>query len=697
MVGLKTSFTFTWLLGGQVVLARQDTRLLELLSNGEPALAGVRSTGRTGRLASTVQQAIAAPSSQDALDAPAYAQLLAVTTAGTFDQPIDHTSSGNVSTFKQRFWVNDDWYAGKGPIVLLLGGEADATKRLSTLQTGIGNIIAEETDSKAILIEHRYYGQSLPFPDYKTENLKYLTVNQTLHDFVNFRKTAGKQLGVESSAPWIVWGAGYGGVLAAILRKQYPDLFVGAVVSSGSLHRSSDFWEYWTTIMERMPASCRDAVVRSVEYIDNQFDKGAVQQIKSDFFMDTLDDTDFLNSLTIPLSFWQAQRWDRDDGGWLKEFCAALTKDVSSLANAASHQIGSYSEADVKHMVANWADYSFNILTLKFCSSDVPSCFASYSGYRGSAAARDDFSTQATFRPYLYQQCTELGMRLPNDPDASHARLISKAITHDYVYGQCIAVFHDLPAAIPAGGPTVDVINAAAGFHLNVTNMALVDGALDAFIHAGAHSQYAKIDSQHHTRARSKESPTSTPSAAVSTSAVPTPSALSTSPVKSGSAMSASSPPSTSAALQTAGSKGAQQVRDWPSMAIPPANDFARTDSPSAPFILLSNGVAHWDEFGTEAGSAFVAPAEVKDAQSRIVQACKLWLQGVGDGSSGKASASVTSPAPTRGSESASATVSVSATIPVVMATPTPSLQPTPTAHTLSPSVGTPKASASRT
>ena len=73
-----------------------------------------------------------------------------------------------------------------------------------------------------VFAEHRYYGESLPFADLTNpDNLKYLTVEQAMMDFVEIIKAIKNDpdypLWYENSAV-IAFGGSYGGMLAAWMR-----------------------------------------------------------------------------------------------------------------------------------------------------------------------------------------------------------------------------------------------------------------------------------------------------------------------------------------------------------------------------------------------------------------------------------------------------------------------------------------------
>lgn len=88
-----------------------------------------------------------------------------------FEQPLDHFSD-DPHTFKQRYWVNSRHYKKGGPVFLLDGGETSGEDRLPFLDTGILEILSKETNGLGIVIEHRYYGGSIPVANFSTDSLR---------------------------------------------------------------------------------------------------------------------------------------------------------------------------------------------------------------------------------------------------------------------------------------------------------------------------------------------------------------------------------------------------------------------------------------------------------------------------------------------------------------------------------------------
>ena len=88
-----------------------------------------------------------------------------------FEQPLDHFSD-DPHTFKQRYWFNAKHYKKGGPVFVLDGGETSGEDRLPFLHTGILEILSKATNGLGIVLEHRYYGESIPVANFSTDSLR---------------------------------------------------------------------------------------------------------------------------------------------------------------------------------------------------------------------------------------------------------------------------------------------------------------------------------------------------------------------------------------------------------------------------------------------------------------------------------------------------------------------------------------------
>lgn len=88
--------------------------------------------------------------------------------------------------------------------------------RIPFLQKGILAQLAQATNGIGVIMEHRYYGGSLPTPDFSNKSLRFLTTEQALADTAYFSKNI-KFPGLEKynlTAPGtahIVYGGSYAG------------------------------------------------------------------------------------------------------------------------------------------------------------------------------------------------------------------------------------------------------------------------------------------------------------------------------------------------------------------------------------------------------------------------------------------------------------------------------------------------------
>ena len=120
-----------------------------------------------------------------------------------------------------------------------------------------------------LVLEHRYYGESQPFDSWKTENLRYLTVENALADIAVFIDKVHKNL--TTSNPVIVIGGSYPGALAAWFRYKYPHLAKGALASSAVVRAELDMDELDRQTYDSMSLSgteCPQSIEKIVKMND---------------------------------------------------------------------------------------------------------------------------------------------------------------------------------------------------------------------------------------------------------------------------------------------------------------------------------------------------------------------------------------------------------------------------------------------
>ena len=100
----------------------------------------------------------------DATNAPSFPQF-------NFTQPLDHFTDTGL-TFNQRYWVSDRHYKPGGPVIVLDGGETSGAGRLVYMDTGIVDILTNATNGLGVVLEHRYYGDSIPVQNFTTDSMR---------------------------------------------------------------------------------------------------------------------------------------------------------------------------------------------------------------------------------------------------------------------------------------------------------------------------------------------------------------------------------------------------------------------------------------------------------------------------------------------------------------------------------------------
>jgi len=153
-------------------------------------------------------------------------------------QTLDHFNYLDQRTYEQRYWVNDKFFDEvEGPIFLYICGEYTCSIREDRM---FSFMVGASHNAKLMALEHRFYGESQPFDDWKTENFAYLSAEQALADISSFIS----EFAAEENRQVVVVGGSYPGALSAWFREKYPHMTVAAWSSSGVVYPKVDFWEF---------------------------------------------------------------------------------------------------------------------------------------------------------------------------------------------------------------------------------------------------------------------------------------------------------------------------------------------------------------------------------------------------------------------------------------------------------------------
>ncbi|VDK17423.1 unnamed protein product [Anisakis simplex] len=169
--------------------------------------------------------------------------------SATIRQLLDHFTPSDGRTWKQRYFYNMKYYKPTGPVFLMLGGESPEDPAWVSYEELPWVKWAKKHGAALFSLEHRFYGESRPFPTLATENLKYLSSKQGVEDAAYFIRYINKRFNFVNTK-WVVFGGSYSGALAAWLREKHPELVVGAVASSAPVEAKLDFHEYLEVVQK---------------------------------------------------------------------------------------------------------------------------------------------------------------------------------------------------------------------------------------------------------------------------------------------------------------------------------------------------------------------------------------------------------------------------------------------------------------
>ncbi|KAF9464843.1 peptidase S28 [Collybia nuda] len=368
-----------------------------------------------------------------------------------FDQLIDHNNP-SLGTFKQRYWHTYEYYEPGGPIILFTPGEGNADGYSGYLTTStINGLIARQQNGSTIVIEHRFYGFSNPYPDLSVESLRVHTLQQAVDDMVYFAKTVnlpmpgGDQV-TPDKAPWILVGGSYSGALTSWTMVNKPGIFFAGYSSSGVVQAILNFWQYFEPVRQNMPSNCSADVQAVISHVDQVFtgkNASAIQALKESFGMGEMTHLDDVaGSLRNNLWDWQSLQVTSGPGSQFYKFCDAL--EVKNGQNSPASGWG------LEHALPTWAAYFKNTYLKQLCgSTGTEECLGTYDV---TLPYWTDTSINNSWRSWFWIVCNEVGYLQEGAPQGRPS-LVTRLVQPDYDLRQCQQMF---PAAFPTS-PVVQI------------------------------------------------------------------------------------------------------------------------------------------------------------------------------------------------------------------------------------------------
>ncbi|PHH86727.1 hypothetical protein CDD83_9830 [Cordyceps sp. RAO-2017] len=420
--------------------------------------------------------------------------------------PVDHFHNESKyephsnRSFNLRYWLDTSHYRDGGPVLVLHSGEAPSDERLPYLEYGILAKLAKRTHGVALILEHRYYGTSFPVPNTTTENLRFLSTEQTLADNAYFARHV-RFPGLEhvnltaGAAPWIIYGGSYAGSVAALTRKLYPDAYWGAISSSGVLTAIDDFWQYFEAARHFAPGRCSPVTQKLTHVVDSMLlsgDKAKARAIKGLFGLADLLDDEFGTTIAGGILGMQSREWDpAEDSASLGSYCAVITADVPLFASTAhlrpvvgqAVSLAGYDD-ELETLAAQMLNYvgyvrdSIRRTRTRSCKGQTLRECLSMRFYESQTG-----QNPGMFRTWTYQTCTQWGFFFTGaGTPKDQLSMVSRAITLEYASILCPLHFNITTR------PDVESINKLGGFDIRYPRIAFVDGAQDPWRQAGPHA-----------------------------------------------------------------------------------------------------------------------------------------------------------------------------------------------------------------
>jgi hypothetical protein len=381
--------------------------------------------------------------------------------AGIFQQQVDHPTSGTsaLGTFAQRYWYSTQYASGPdAPVLFYIEGEAEADPDDAS---DIADS-AKTLGAAIVVLEHRYYGQSNPFPQKTLANMQYLTIHEALEDLATFETWAKTNLPL--AGKWIAVGGSYAGTLSAFYRETHPELVVGAWASSAPVDITKAFWGYDKIVATALGPSCtklfQTALADATTAYADPTQRAALSTALFGGDWGPGDLAGFLDAISsIP-------EWDAQYGSQ-KYFCQPLEANPT---NPLEGVILAYNPPSDDGGVDGGSGSDAGVRATR-AGGTVTSHSTQHHAMQRlvKPAVQDDF----TGSEWFYQVCTEVGFYQIYNPDRA-VSVMSTFMDSAYYDAECEQFVGRTPDAATAKATYFAPIKAG-----KVSNVLFVSGTLD--------------------------------------------------------------------------------------------------------------------------------------------------------------------------------------------------------------------------
>ncbi|KAJ2978736.1 hypothetical protein NQ176_g3655 [Zarea fungicola] len=407
-----------------------------------------------------------------------------------FSVPVDHFHNDTQyephsnDFFPLRYFLKTSYYKPGGPVIVIASGEFSADFRAPYLDDGIGNLLAKATGGVVLALEHRYYGTSFPVSDLSLANYRFLTIEQAVADAAYFAQHVQfpglEHLNLTShTTPWIIYGGSYAGAFAAFTRKLYPDVYWGAISSSGVTEAVYDFWAYNEAARLFAPGNCGPVMSKLTHVVDTALFSGSggkVSTVKQLFgYNSSVPNDQFGSSIAHPSGGLQGESWvEGESDTSLEIYCVSITANTLQYPDLE----GNRSTAEQLVRDAGYAAGEATQL-LNYVGAQRQNSISARSNkaqlYQRSTPVSDTNS-------WFYQTCTQWGYFISGSGVPQDILgILSRAVTVEFIASGCNDTFG---ITTP---PNVDSINRLGGIEFSYPRVAIVDGKQDPWRTATPH------------------------------------------------------------------------------------------------------------------------------------------------------------------------------------------------------------------
>uniref|UniRef100_A0A182NQQ2 Serine protease K12H4.7 n=1 Tax=Anopheles dirus TaxID=7168 RepID=A0A182NQQ2_9DIPT len=307
-------------------------------------------------------------------------------------QRLDHFDPQNVNTWSMRYMENGEFYEEGGPLFIYVGGEWEISA--GSISRGHVYDMASELKGYLFYTEHRFYGQSHPTVDLRTDKLKYLNIDQALADLAHFVVQMRRTLPGAENAGVIMVGGSYSATMVAWFRQKYPHLINGAWASSAPVFAKVEFTEYKEIVSESIRLvggqSCAARIERGIKQTEELLDNGDYARVADAFQL--CSDVDLAKPLDR-MNFFSSVS---------DEFAGVVQYHSAGDIEGVCRMIEDATVTDDMEAVAKYATSSLGVFN---CNSYGYKAMIDY--YKNTAWEHG--AAQSAMRQWMYQTCAEYG------------------------------------------------------------------------------------------------------------------------------------------------------------------------------------------------------------------------------------------------------------------------------------------------